>query len=509
MSRWRWERDRPWNELPSGGARPGAHGDRVFHGIAQALWVAWWMHADSASSADPVALLQRHFGYPGFRPGQLELVQAVLAGRDALGILPTGGGKSVCYQVPALARGGLALVITPLVSLMADQVRRAGEAGIPARALHAGLDPGERRTIEASATRGELRLLFVAPERVEGEAFRALLPRLPVRLLTVDEAHCISLWGHDFRPSYRALGGLRERVDVPVLALTATATPQVRDEIERELRLRDPVRVTLSFDRPNLGWGVFPVERGVDRTDLHRQMVRRRPGARMIYAATRRRVEAIRNHLRRGGIRAEAYHAGLSPEERDRVQGWFLSDPAPVVVATNAFGMGIDRPDVRMVIHDQLSGTLEDYYQEAGRAGRDGAPALCLALNGSGDRDVHRRFLEATHPAPRTPAAWWRILRDRTVVGARGGEESEEAGGAARSWARRRVGLRQIRGVDRYARQKQCRRGALLAHFGEDPHEEDRLGGPRGRRADRSRCPACDRCSGWGNLFRFLESGYL
>ncbi len=476
--------------------------------------------ADPVFSADPVAILRRHFGYPGFRPGQLELVEAVLAGRDALGILPTGGGKSVCYQVPAMARGGLALVITPLVSLMADQVRRAGEAGIPARALHAGLDPGERRAIEAAAARGELRLLFVAPERVEGEAFRGLLPRLPVRLLTVDEAHCISLWGHDFRPSYRALGKLRERVEAPVLALTATATPRVRDEIERELRLRDPLRVTQSFDRPNLGWGVFPVDRGVDRTDLHRQIVRRRPGARMIYAATRRRVEAIRNHLRRAGIRAEAYHAGLSPEERDRVLGWFLSDPAPVVVATNAFGMGIDRPDVRMVIHDQLSGTLEDYYQEAGRAGRDGAPALCLALNGPGDREVHHRFLEATHPAPRTPGAWWRILRDGAFVGSTLGptlgstlgptlgptpvRSAEETGGAARSWARRRVGLRQIRGVDRYARERGCRRAALLAHFGEG-RQEGRAGAGEGR----GRCTACDRCSGWGNLFRFLESGYL
>ncbi len=408
-------------------------------------------------------------------------MEAVLAGRDALGILPTGGGKSICYQVPSVILGGLTLVVTPLVSLMADQVRRADEAGIPARALHSGLTTGERSSVEEAAARGELRLLFVAPERLEGRAFRELLPRLPVRLLVVDEAHCIALWGHDFRPSYRKLGPLRELLPgVPVMALTATATPRVRQEIEGELRLRDPQRVTLSFDRPNLGWGVLELPKGLNRTELHRQVVRRRPGARMVYAATRRRVEEIRTGLRRSGLSAEAYHAGLPPAERDRVLAWFLADPAPVVVATNAFGMGIDRPDVRIVIHDQLSGSLEDYYQEAGRAGRDGAPALCLALNAPGDREVHRRFLDRTHPPPRGFREWWRSRTDPE---------------AARSRVRRAVGLGQVEAVDHYALGTGCRRAALLAHFGE--------------RDGDSRCPACDRCGSWESLFRFLESGYL
>lgn len=428
--------------------------------------------------ADPAAILQRHFGFPGFRPGQQELVDAVLAGRDALGVLPTGGGKSVCYQVPAMILGGVTLVITPLVSLMADQVRRADEAGIPADALHSGLPPADRRRIERRATAGELRLLFVAPERLVGEAFRQLLTALPVRLLTVDEAHCISLWGHDFRPSYRRLGELRDRVAAPVLALTATATPRVRAEIEAELRLNDPARTVLSFDRPNLGWGVLRLDRPHRKTGLHRRLVRGVPGARMVYAATRRRVELLREALAAAGLRAQAYHAGLPGEERERVQAWFLEDPAPVVVATNAFGMGIDRPDVRMVVHDQLSGTLEDYYQEAGRAGRDGAPALCLALDRRADRRVHRAFLDRTHPPLTRPREWLGVVT--------GGPE-------ARRRTRRRAGKAQIRGVARYAMARGCRRAALLEHFGE--------------RVAAGACGACDRCAGWDGLFRFLESG--
>ena len=434
------------------------------------------------STPDPRVLLQRHLGYPDFRPGQRPLIDAVLEGKDALGVLPTGGGKSVCYQIPSLMLGGLTLVVTPLVSLMADQVRRAREAGIPGAALHAGLDDDARRHTEAAAQRGDLSLLLVAPERLEGAAFRKLLRQLPVRLLTVDEAHCIALWGHDFRPSYRKIAEIRSLLapGTPVLALTATATPRVQDEIIDSLALRDPTRITLSFDRPNLGWGVAMLSRGTRRLPLMRHWVRGRAGARMIYAASRRRVEWIRDALRRTGLHAEGYHAGLSGAERERVQDWFLSAPAPVVVATNAFGMGIDRPDVRLVIHDQLSGSLEDYYQEAGRAGRDGRPALCLALHGPEDADIHRAFLDQTHP----PLRGWARIRAMLPGAA-----------ASASQLRRQVRQAQTAGVQRFGTATSCRRNLLLAHFGEVRSSAG--------------CGACDRCIGWLRLFQFLDSGYL
>jgi len=431
-----------------------------------------------APDPNPTEILRRHFGFPGFRPGQEELVRAVLDGHDAVGILPTGGGKSVCYQVPAFLLPGLTLVVSPLVSLMADQVRRAEEVGLPGAALHSGLTPRERTRVESDLVQGRLKVLLVAPERFGSRAFQPLLPRLDVSLLTIDEAHCISMWGHDFRPSYRALGEVRARLGAPVLALTATATPRVRREIEAVLEMSEPFRMIGGFDRENLLWAVVPVRHAGGKDGAIRNLVRGFPGARLVYASTRRRVERIRGYLARMGIRAEAYHAGLPPEERTRVQEHFLGAPAPVVVATNAFGMGIDRPDVRLVVHDQLSGSLEDYYQEAGRAGRDGEPALCLGLRAPDDGKVHRAFLDQTHPPLRFPGEW---LRAR-VGGA--------APDLAHRLARRKVGQAKLRGVARYAGAKGCRRRVLLQWFGEDPPP-----GP---------CPGCDGCLGWPGVLKAL-----
>jgi ATP-dependent DNA helicase RecQ len=349
-------------------------------------------------TADPVALLRRHLGYPGFRPGQEDLVRAVLAGRDALGILPTGGGKSVCYQVPALALGGVTLVVTPLVSLMEDQVGRARAAGLRAAHMSAAQATSERRETLARVGAGELDMLFVAPERLELSAFRAVLARADVRLLAIDEAHCISEWGHDFRPSYRKIGVLRSVLSCPTLALTATATPTVRDDVVASLRLVRPLVVVRSFDRPNLSWSVRVGRSLYQRTCASYALIKRMAGPAIVYAPTRRAVERVRDALANLGLRTEAYHAGLRGAERSRVQSEFMEGRCRVVVATNAFGMGIDKADVRLVVHVQLPGTLEAYYQEAGRAGRDGAPAACVAFYGRGDRRLGRAFLDRTHP---------------------------------------------------------------------------------------------------------------
>ena len=307
--------------------------------------------------------LKRLFGYPDFRPGQGSLVRATLLARDTLGVLPTGGGKSVCYMLPAALRPGITLVISPLISLMTDQVERARSVGIAADWLSSMQSTGERRDVMKRAVGGELKLLLLAPERLESAGFREALSRLQVALVAIDEAHCISQWGHDFRPAYARLGLLRAKVDAPFMALTATATPKVRQEITTLLRLRRPILVVGGFDRPNLTFRVQPVG---DEAERWRALLawihgshRSGEGSAVVYAATRRSVELLRDALARLGLPAEAYHGGLPPAERASVQKRFMAGPKSLVVATNAFGMGVDKPDVRLVLHWQLPGTIE------------------------------------------------------------------------------------------------------------------------------------------------------
>jgi ATP-dependent DNA helicase RecQ len=338
-------------------------------------------------------------------------VRAVLDDRDALGVLPTGGGKSVCYQIPALILGGLTLVITPLVSLMEDQVARARRIGLRAANLSSTQPTSARREIANRARAGTLDILFVSPERLEVAAFAEVLARVDVRLLAVDEAHCISEWGHDFRPAYRRIGRLRTALACPTLALTASATPEVRTDILDSLALVRPVVVVRSFDRPNLSWVVVPGGSLHDRVAGVHRIIRRTSGCAIVYAPTRRAVETVRDHLAGRGVRSEAYHAGLAGDERSHVQEAFMGGACRVVVATNAFGMGIDKADVRSVVHVQLPATLESYYQEAGRAGRDGEPSLCIAFHARGDRRLAAGFIDRTHPPPRLLRRLHRHLR--------------------------------------------------------------------------------------------------
>jgi len=487
------------------------------------------------------AALRAHFGYPGFRSGQEPLVRAVLGGRDALGILPTGGGKSVCYMLPACLVSGLTLVVSPLISLMEDQVARANRAGIPSALLNSTQSVAERSDVLERARADQLKLLFLAPERFGVPSFLHAMSGLRVSLFAVDEAHCISQWGHDFRPAYRALGAVRSRLACPTIALTATATPKVRDDIAQVLGLRRPVRVVGSFDRPNLTWEVRKVRTEVDRrsrvVEGLRGLVRGGVGTAIVYAGTRRTVEVLRDALAGLGLPVLAYHGGMPDDERSRVQESFMAGDRRVVVATNAFGMGVDKPNVRLVVHWELPGTLEAYYQEAGRAGRDGEPARCVAFVRKGDLELQRGFIDRSRPRERVirrvgrrlgrdadpsgrvsvaPEALARriggsatvdvvlssvrVLVDAGAVRAfRRLPEADDRGMSSGSAGSRtiEVGVRsgrpnlsgarelrlaartQLRAIERYALSRRCRRRSLLEYFGEKLEDE---------------CGGCDRC---------------
>ncbi len=387
--------------------------------------------------------LKRWFGFEAFRPGQEAVVRDALAGRDLLAIMPTGGGKSLCFQLPALLRRGVMVVVSPLIALMQDQARLLQDMGIPATFLNSSL--GGRETAEriAGLLRGDFRLLYLAPERLMlPEFLGGFLPQLQAAQglsgFTIDEAHCVSEWGHDFRPEYRQLGLLRERFpEVPVFAFTATATGRVREDIVAQLRLHRPAVETASFNRPNLHYAVQPKD-GRSYAGLLARA--RKGGCGIVYCLSRRKVDELADKLNGDGVRALPYHAGLDAETRRANQDAFIRDDAQVIVATVAFGMGINKPDVRWVVHHDLPRSMEGYYQEAGRAGRDGDPAECLLYFGLGDiRTAEFLIAQKIHPDTGEPL------------------EQEQ-----------RIARQALRKVLDYAESSECRRAVQLRYFGED-----------------------------------------
>lgn len=357
-------------------------------------------------SARPLDILHQTFGYPTFRPHQEQIVEAAISGRDVMAVMPTSAGKSICYQVPALALGGLTIVVSPLISLMSDQVMALRELGVAAAYLNSALDSHERSQTLTEMSRGLLNLVYVAPERLADPAFLDVVQSHGLSLLAVDEAHCISQWGNDFRPSYQRICDFIDALPTrpPVMALTATATRQVREDIEGTLGLRDPLRVVASFDRPNLS---FAVERPSGKRAKDKALLEfvraHEQSSGIVYCMSRRAVEDVCDMLREQGVAATRYHAGLSPEERDRNQADFIYDRSPIMVATNAFGMGIDKSNVSYVVHYNLPLSLENYYQEAGRAGRDGTKAECLLLYTAGDVHTAEFLLSRTERTDLTP----------------------------------------------------------------------------------------------------------
>ena len=412
---------------------------------------------------DKYSVLKRYFGHSRFREGQERLIDAILSGRDAMGIMPTGGGKSLCYQIPALLLPGLTLVVSPLISLMKDQVAALRSAGVAAEFLNSSLSQEESRAVFRLVRRGECRLLYVAPERLEAEGFAALMRETPLSLLAVDEAHCISQWGQDFRPSYRKIADfLASLPRRPVVAaFTATATAEVQRDIAALLGLREPVCEVTGFDRPNL---FFDVRRPRSKIAALLELLGERRGkSGIIYCATRANVERVCAALCERGIPATRYHAGLEEAERRENQDDFRFDRRSVMVATNAFGMGIDKSNVSFVLHYNMPKSVEAYYQEAGRAGRDGEKAECILLYSAADVATARFLIESSSGGDLPP------------------EKAEEV---------RRQDYRRLSAITAYCRSTRCLRGELLDYFGQ---------------AHAERCGNCGNCLGdfrWEDITR-------
>lgn len=342
-------------------------------------------------------ILKKYWGYDSFRGIQREIIESIGAGRDTLGLMPTGGGKSIAFQVPALAREGLCIVVTPLIALMKDQVANLRSRGIKATAIYSGMRTADVVTALENCIFGDYKFLYVSPERLSSEFFLLKIRKVNVTLITVDEAHCISQWGHDFRPAYRTIGELRRLFPgVPVLALTATATPAVVSDIQQQLGFEQENCFSMSFGRKNL---VYVVRRTENKEQELLHILRNIPGSAIIYTLNRKKTKEICNHLVANNITAEYYHAGLAPESKDAKEEAWKSGRARVMVSTNAFGMGIDKPDVRLVIHTDVPSSIEAYFQEAGRAGRDGNTAYAVTLFSRADKPVITRRLSDNYPS--------------------------------------------------------------------------------------------------------------
>lgn len=390
---------------------------------------------------DKLTALKQFFGHAGFRPGQEALIDAIISGRDVLGVMPTGAGKSACYQIPALLLPGVTLVVSPLISLMKDQVAALSQAGVPAAFINSSLTAGQYREVFRRAEAGEYKMIYIAPERLSTGDFLHFAVRMRISLIAVDEAHCVSQWGQDFRPSYLKIVDFIERMPYrpTVGAFTATATAEVRLDVARILKLRNPLSLTTGFDRGNL---YFEVAKPKNKPSYLRELLRQREGKNgIIYCATRAGVERVCDDLQERGISAARYHAGLADNERRRNQEDFAYDRCRVMVATNAFGMGIDKSNVSFVIHYNMPKNLESYYQEAGRAGRDGDPADCILLFSNGDVQTAKFLIQNS-------------------------DENEELTGEEREAVLRRD-MERLDKMVGYCKTDGCLRAYILAYFGE------------------------------------------